>query len=957
MVHHLEVTYKEGLSDAEAEGILSGIRDLGIESVSEVRVVRVFVIDGEYTKKELRWIGRELLADAVVEKFALDASVLDEKVYNLVQVARRAGVMDPVALTIEKALKEVGLGARRVRTAKKFLLKGRISEKELREIVRRILANDVIDEVHFGRKKLALAKEPPPYQFRLTTVPLKGKRDSELLKISREGMLSLSLEEMRAIAAYFKKEGREPTDCELETLAQTWSEHCVHKTMRGKILYKEGRKSRMIDNLLKNTIMRATEELKKEWCVLVFKDNAGIIEFDEKYNLCFKVETHNHPSAIEPYGGAATGIGGVIRDPLGTGLGAEPIANTDVFCFAPPDTSYSELPPGCLHPKRVMKGVVAGVRDYGNRMGIPTVNGAVLFDPLYIGNPLVYCGTLGLLPKEKSFKRPKVGDRIVLVGGRTGRDGIHGVTFASLQLSEESEKISSGAVQIGNAITEKAFLDVLIKARDEGLYNAITDCGGGGLSSAVGEMGAELGVKVNLERVPLKYSGLSYTEIWISEAQERMILSVPQEKTERLFELFRSEDVEATDIGEFTGDGRLRLYYEGNEVANLDMEFLHKGLPRVLRKAVFKRSQLKEPKIPRKSQYTGVLLALLSSYNIASKEWVVRQYDHEVQARTVVKPLVGALRDAPSDAAVILPVLGRRKGVALSCGICPQYGKIDPYWMAAAAIDEAIRNAVAVGADPERISLLDNFCWGRTDDAEVLGALVRACDACYDYAKAFGAPFISGKDSLNNEFVAGKVRIKIPHTLLISALGIVEDVTKTVTSDFKEAENPIYLVGLTKEELGGSEYYRLYGALGKNVPRVQPDIALKTYKALHKAITSGFVFACHDCSEGGLAVALAEMAFGGGIGAEISLKDVPYEGKRKRDDFILFSESCSRLIVEVAQDARQEFEKLLDGIPFGLLGKTVREPVVRIRGIMGNVVVEEVLENLRNAWKRPLANL
>jgi phosphoribosylformylglycinamidine synthase len=959
MVYFIEVAYKYGLFDAEADGILGSIADLGIKSVKDVKIVRVYLLDGEFDQRALKRIGTDLLADAVVERYAICESVLDEQGYVVVQVARRPGVMDTVALTVEKALNGMGLHPRRVRTAKKFLFKGEISHNELEEIAKRVLANEVIDEVDFSGRRLSFPEEPPPYKFSLITVPIRGKTDSELMRISEEGLLSLCLEEMRAIAEYFEKEGREPTDCELETLAQTWSEHCVHKTMRGKILYtdREKRRTELIDNLLKRTIMRATEELAKEWCVLVFKDNAGIIEFDDEYNLCFKVETHNHPSAIEPYGGATTGIGGVIRDPLGTGLGAYPIANTDVFCFAPPNMSYSEIPQGCLHPRRVMKGVVAGVRDYGNRMGIPTVNGAVLFDELYVGNPLVYCGTLGLIPKDKSFKRLKKGDRIVLVGGRTGRDGIHGVTFASLQLTDKSEKMSSGAVQIGNAITEKSFLDVLMKARDEELYDAITDCGGGGLSSAVGEMGAELGVSVNLERVPLKYAGLSYTEIWISEAQERMVLAVPPEKLNRLFELFKSEDVEATDIGEFTGDGRLRLYYNGNEVANLDMKFLHHGLPRIVRKAVWKPPKPKEPKIEEKPQYTEALLSLLSSYTIASKEWVVRQYDHEVQSRTVVKPLVGCNFDAPSDAAVILPVLGKKRGVALSCGICPRYSHIDPYWMAAAALDEAIRNCISVGANPERIALLDNFCWGRTDDPETLGALVRACFACYDFAKAFRTPFISGKDSLNNEFRAGDLRIRIPHTLLISALGIVDDVTKTVTSDFKKAGNLVYIVGKTYPELGGSEYYRLHNALGGNIPKVHADTAMASYLALHKGIISGCVRACHDCSEGGLAVAVAEMAFGGNIGAEISLEDVPYEGEPKRDDFILFSESCSRFIVEVDSDKRKRFEKVMEGVDYSLIGKTTEKPVLKIIGLSGNVVVEEVVNNLRNRWKSPLSNL
>ncbi|HIE29239.1 TPA: phosphoribosylformylglycinamidine synthase, partial [Candidatus Poribacteria bacterium] len=461
--------------------------------------------------------------------------------------------------------------------------------------------------------------------------------DDELLNISERGLLALNLTEMKAIQDYFSELGRNPTDVELETIAQTWSEHCVHKTFRGLIEYSQEGETEIIDSLLKSTIMKATREINKPWCVSVFSDNAGIIEFDENYNIAFKVETHNHPSAIEPYGGAGTGIGGVIRDPLGTGLGAKPILNTDVFCFGPPDLPYDELPRGTLHPKRIFKGVVAGVRDYGNRMGIPTANGAILFDRRYTCNPLVYCGNVGLIPKDRCHKRVNRGDIAVVVGGRTGRDGIHGVTFASLELDESSETLGS-AVQIGNPIVEKKMVDTLLQARDKQLYSAITDCGGGGLSSAFGEMGEEVGLRIDLEKVPLKYAGLAPWEIWISESQERMALAVPPEEIDELLQVFNAEDVEATAIGEFTGDRKLRLFYEGNLVADLDMEFLHSGLPRATKKAIFKRPIHPEPEFGIKdwafedpSDLTPYLLQILASPNVASKEWVIRQYDHEVQ--------------------------------------------------------------------------------------------------------------------------------------------------------------------------------------------------------------------------------------------------------------------------------------------------------------------------------------
>ena len=502
-----------------------------------------------------------------------------------------------------------------------------------------------------------------------------------------------------------------------------------------------------------------------------------MIDFDGRYALCFKVETHNHPSAIEPYGGASTGLGGVIRDPLGTGLGAKPIANTDVFCFAPPDFPHDKLPPGVLHPRRILKGVRAGVADYGNRMGIPTLNGAILFDERYLANPIVMCGTIGLMPKEAAQTgRQQRGDLIVLVGGRTGRDGIHGVTFASGLLTGESEAVSASSVQIGNAITEKKMVDVLLRAREQGLYRRITDCGGGGLSSAVGEMAAETGARVYLEKVPLKYSGLSYTEIWLSEAQERMVLAVPPDSAEALISLFSSEDVEATVIGEFTGDRRLKLFYQGNLVGDLDMEFLHNGLPQLEREAVWTPPQYPEPEFAQPPDLGDDLKKILGSWNVCSKEWVIRQYDHEVQGGSILKPLVGANNDGPGDGAILRPVLDSEMGVIISNGINPKYGDIDPYWMAASAVDEALRQVIAVGGSLERVALLDNFSWGNPEKPDRLGGLVRAAQGCYDIALAYGTPFISGKDSLYNEYETDKESICIPPTLLISAMAVMENV-------------------------------------------------------------------------------------------------------------------------------------------------------------------------------------
>ena len=680
-----------------------------------------------------------------------------------------------------------------------------------------------------------------------------------------------------------------------------------------------------------------------------------MIDFDGKWALCFKVETHNHPSAVEPYGGAATGLGGVVRDPLGTGLGAKPIANTDVFCFGPPDLPYEKLPKGVLHPRRIFKGVRAGVADYGNRLGIPTLNGAIVFDERYTANPLVYCGTLGLMPEEMGrLRKQKPGDLVVVVGGKTGRDGIHGVTFASEKLTEESSAVSYSSVQIGNAIVEKKVIDVLLQARDRGLYRRITDVGGGGLSSAVGEMGADTGVRVDLDKVPLKYAGLSYSEIWVSESQERMILAVPPEHIEELLSLFAGEDVEASVIGEFTSDKRLQLFYKGKLVGDLTMKFLHEGLPQLSRKAVLQPSQFTEPDFACPKDLGEDMKAILGSWNVCSKEWVIRQYDHEVQGGSVLKSMVGKNNDGPGDAAIIRPLLDSEMGAIISNGINPRYGEIDPYWMAASAIDEALRQIVAVGGNLDKVALLDNFCWGNPERPEILGALLWAAQACHDMSIDFGTPFISGKDSLYNEFEHEGKLVSIPHTLLISAIGVMADTRLAVSMDFKRAGDLVYIVGLTQNELGGSAYFGTRNFIGNKVPRVDAKSARELMSSLSKATGKRLVRACHDCSEGGIGVALAEMAFAGGLGVTIDLKKVPLGESIERDDFILFSESNSRFLVEVSPGNKDEFEKVMKGTSFAAIGGVTGIEVVEVYGVKGSKIVDASLAELKEAWQKPL---
>lgn len=967
MLWAVEIRPKAGEVDREGRRIALAAQELGAGTIHEVHAARSFLLQGDLDEATTSRAASGLLVDTLVEEFSVRrVDVADPSGAGRQQahVLFKPGVTDNVAQSTLKTLIDLGFPVTSVATTRSYEFADSAAENDIRRVAQKLLANDAIERVVIGRLHLASLDVGRTYDFALATVAIRGMDDAALITLSKKGQLYLSLAEMQTIRGHFVEVGRDPTDIELETVAQTWSEHCSHKTLKGRIRYRDEHGERTFENMLKETVFAATQEIRKslgadDWCVSVFQDNAGVVKFTDDYHACFKVETHNHPSAIEPYGGANTGLGGVIRDPLGTGLGAKPVCNSDVFCFAPPETSYHALPPGVLHPKTVAQGVVAGVRDYGNRMGIPTVNGAVFFDERYLGNPLVYCGTAALLPVNRTEKTVQPGDLIVAVGGRTGRDGIHGATFSSAELTEESEMVSGGAVQIGNAVAEKMVLDVILQARDRGLYRAITDCGAGGFSSAVGEMGEQTGAEVWLDRAPLKYAGLSYTEIWISEAQERMVLAVPPDNWDAFHALCAAEGVEATAIGRFTDTQRLILKYGDQQVGDVSMAFLHDGRPPVIRDAVYLPAPTAPFSAPPQDRYDDVLTKILASPNVCSKHWIIRQYDHEVQAGSVVKPLVGAACDGPSDAAVVRPLLHSPRGLVLSNGMNPHYGDYDPYWMAAAAIDEAVRNCIAVGADPQRIAILDNFCWGNTERPETLGTLVRAALACYDIAIAYGLPFISGKDSLNNEFSyqgpnGERKTVAIPSSLLISAMGQMDDVSTAVTMDLKSPENSIYLVGLTKAEMGGSHFGLVTGSRGGDVPHVDPTMAPQIFAALHRAIAAGYVRACHDLSEGGLAVAAAEMAFAGGWGLELDLPLVIEQTGIHDPAVLLFSESTSRFLVEVPPRHTEAFESLFAELPCLPMGEVAEHDSLKIFGGAGEILIESSLTVLKSAWQRTL---
>ena len=958
MIHRIEIWPREQYDDPHAAGILSQTKELGLNGIVGIRSARLFFLAGAIDEAQLHRLAGELLADPVTERYVLGAG--EGNAAAVVEVHLKPGVMDPVAASTEKSARDMGAPVEAVTTGRRYEFLGHISDTQRDLIARRLLANGVIEDVYFE------AYTPPApagheYQLEIRHVPIRDLDDEALERLSADGDLFLNLTEMQAIQGYYRTAGREPFDVELEMIAQTWSEHCVHKTFGSEVEVYDADDNLVetIGNLIKSTVFRVTQELDRPWCLSVFADNAGVVAFDETHALCFKVETHNHPSALDPYGGASTGIGGVVRDPMGTGLGAEPVANTDVFCFAPVDMPLHEVPAGVLHPKRVMRGVVAGVRDYGNRMGIPTVNGAVYFDEKYLGNPLVFCGTIGLLPLDQCQKRwPGRGDAIVVVGGRTGRDGIHGATFSSGEMTHAHETEFAHAVQIGNAITEKKMLDTLVQARRAGLYDAVTDCGAGGLSSAVGEMGERIGAEVHLERVPLKYAGLSYAEIWISEAQERMVLAVPPENVDRLLGIFTDEGVEATVIGHFGTEGAtLRLLYDEQLVCDLDMAFLHEGLPRPTKRAEIHYQPRPTPPPPAQADYTGALTEILASPNVASKEWVVRQYDHEVQGGSVVKPLVGVAHDGPGDAAVFRPVLDSDRGAVVACGMNPVLGELDPYQSALHAFDEALRNIVAVGGQLERTAVLDNFCWGNCNKPDRMGSFVQAAKACYDGAKAYGTPFISGKDSLNNEFqTAAGQTIAIPPTLLISAMSVIDDVAVCVTADAKQAGNFVFIVGDTAPQLGGSHYLRSLGLpTGNDVPVVDPPASRRRMEAVQRAMAAGAVRACHDLSEGGLAVAAAEMAFSGGLGMTLNLAALPTVrgGPAVPTVAMLFGESAGRFLVEVAPDRYDAFCRAIRDVPFGELG-TVTDTgrlVIHDGTGDGRPRVDADVADLKAAWK------
>jgi len=994
MYHRIEVGFKPGATDALGEGKRKDVESFIDIDVDSVKMRRVYTVDAELSEKELELIKRELFVDPITQQ--IDAPL--PKFDWLIEVGYRPGVTDNVGRTsktaIQDLLKRELKESEGVYTSMQYLLKGKLTHGDAERIARELLANELIEcWVVLSREEVERngLDIPPPIVGGTQNVTVReydlSVGDEELISISREGVLALNLEEMRAIKSYFERSdvaaerrkaglNRGPTDVELETLAQTWSEHCKHKIFNALIRYRDGEKEETIDSLFKTYIKQGTEELSREihWLVSVFADNAGVICFNDRLNIVAKVETHNSPSALEPYGGALTGIVGVNRDPMGTGRGSKVLFNVFAYCFGNPFYKGS-MPGKLLNPRRVRDGVHRGVIDGGNQSGIPLVRGQEVFDWRYgEAKPLVYCGTFGVMPKIVQGKPAHVkdvepGDFIVMVGGRIGKDGIHGATFSSEELHKGSP---AQAVQIGDPITQKRMSDFLLEARDLALYRSITDNGAGGLASSVGEM-ARLsnGCEVDLEKAPLKYQGLNPWEILLSEAQERMTVGVAPSKIEEFLKLAERRDVEATVLGRFTDSGKFHIKYGGKTVAYLDLAFLHEGVPQKELTAVWELPQHGEPMFEQPDDLTGILKDMLARLGVCSMEKKLRQYDHEVKGLSIVKPLVGKEHDVPSDATISLLELGSEEGLIFAEGLNPHYSDVDTYHMAASVMDEAIRRVIAVGGKlpsaETPFAVLDNFCWCDPEQSEKtpdghykLAQLVRACKALYDYAKVFGLPFISGKDSMKNDSIIDDVKISIPPTLMITAVAKMSDVGKAVTMDVKVPGDLVYVVGETLDELGGSEYYRLMGErlrgeafTGNSVPKVNARKAKALYRRLSEATERELVHSIHTPTKGGLAVALAQSAFAGGYGMYARLSAIPCRGVG-RDDVVLFSESNSRFVVTVPREKKSEFEEVMRGSVCARVGFVLEEPRLRIRGLHGRDVVRSDLEELRSVWKATL---
>lgn len=949
--------------DLKGESILHDAHKiLGLKNLTYVSAIKVYRLEG-VSLKGTKVLAEKLLAESINQKYTINQPITHNQVAT-VEIAYKPGVMNPEVASIMKAASDLDIKLSACDSSWEYAFFGTLKKEETIKAINKLRLYNSLTEEIVTKEPSTLIIQAKPGKTRI--IPIRNINDAELLELSKD-KLFLNLEEMQTIQKYYQKIKRDPTDLELETLAQTWSEHCAHKTFKAKLLVDGKEKEPLIERLKK-------EALKHDKNIVsAFVDNSGVMDFYEGFGICGKVETHNSPSAIEPYGGAMTGSGGVFRDIAATGKGAKNIASTDMFCFAPIDLPPNELPAGCLPPEYLLKKVVAGVRDYGNRIGIPTNNGSVHFHRDFRARPSVIVGAYGILPKKYALKeKPKKGDLIICVGGKTGRDGIHGATFSSGEMHDKTAEVNSSAVQIGNAIEEKRMLDALLEARGQDLITLAQDCGGGGLSSAIGEIGEELGVVVDLKNAPLKYHGLAPWEIWISESQERMIIVLTPQKLKAFSKICQKYNVELAVLGKFDGSKKLNVYYGRELVGDLNMQFLHHGLPQRIMKAVRKDTpsgrsilgQIKELK--NEKDWVNILKKVLSHGNVCSKEPIVRLYDHSVQGTNDLQAYSGKNLDGPNDSPVLRPFLNKKYGMIISHGLNPVLNKIDPYWGSIWAGVEALSNFVAVGGDYQNASLINNYIWPFPDE-ESLWSLDRSVDAVVDFMKAFKIPVISGKDSLSSTYRSqGGTIIKIPPALCISVFGKIDDTSKTVTADLKKTDSVICLVGkMDFESMGGSVYFdSCHPELdsGSPVPNIDLKLLPKVFSKIYQAIQKNKIFAVHDISEGGLFTALFEMCVGGNMGAELHLgggrlkRSESHDSSEvdKRMDFFLFNETAGCFIVELQDE--QTAQKLFQDVPFIILGTTTKEKIITVKQ-KNRILFDVELEPLKKAWQEPMRKI
>jgi phosphoribosylformylglycinamidine synthase II len=996
MVSRLEIRLKSNLTDAEGAGVKTKAKDYFGIQVDEIRVIRVLMIDAGLTSEQMEAARTRIFSNPITEESSFKPLAQDFD--WLIWVGYRPGVRDTAGSTaveaIEDLFKTKFKAHEAVYTSKLYVIKAKIQETHVRTIAREILANDIVQQwkvfnrqewnpeegIGFILPKVILNHEP-----QVTSIPIGS--DRELREISQVRNLALQDKDIPTIREYFlredilaerKKVGLSlPTDVELEYISQSRSDHCNHNTFRGLFRYKDLSDGRVqvVDNLFKTCIEAPTLEIKdqKPWVVSVLWDNAGVAKFNAAYNYVITGETHNSPSNMEAYGGSLTGIVGIYRDPMGTGKGAKLILGTYGYCVGPRDYN-KELKPH-LHPRRLLDGVIEGVKDGGNKSGIPTPYGLLHFDESYMGKCLVFVTALGIMPavigKEPSHsKKTSKGDLIIMSGGRVGKDGIHGVTASSEIFTEHTP---AGHVQIGDPYTQKKMHDFLLEARDEGLISFITDNGGGGLSSSIGESSRfSNGCRVDLDKVPLKYEGLDQWEIWVSESQERMSIAVKPEHLPRFMALSEKHGVESTVIGEYNDSGALRLNYKDKTCAYIRMDLLQSDFPQWEFEAEWLPPEMRgltEPVLSEPGKHGALLKTLLARPNLCSRNWIARQYDHEVQGGSVIKPLMGKKRDIPSDAAVMRPILGSETGIVISQALSPFYSEIDTYPMTAVTIDEAVRKTISVGGDPDHLGGVDNFCWPTVqydpvtnpDGKYKAAQLVRSCWALRDYCLAFKIPLLSGKDSMyidgNLEGPYGERRkVSGKPALLFTVSSVVEDVKTCVTMDAKFPGDLVYVLGETKNELGGSEYYQLMEKIGLYVPKVDVSLLWPLYLALHRAIQEGLVSSSRAVAKGGLAVHLAMVAMGGELGMEIHVGKVPSPPGLSSTQ-ILYSESAGRFVVTVDPARKEAFEKLFAQMPTACIGKVTQTQRFKVHRGKGELIMDEDVSDLKKSWNSRFGGL